>query len=464
MKAAASPASLIAAGLAGLALLLGGGGSPSPASEFALELLSVVAALAWLWLPMAARPRPVPAAWLVSGLVLLLPLLQLVPLPPGVWTALGGQDDRIAALSLVGAADSWQPISRSPAQTLASLLSMIPPVLLLLAVSALDRAERSPILWAVIAVAAAGAVFGALQLSLGDAAPRFYPGRPLFGLTGFQANRNAEADVLLIALLAAVTVLSPYLVAGRRRRGTRLPALLASPRSAAIVLAAAALLFLLAAILTASRMGIALIPLVLIAAIVLAAVSKLRLGRWRWLPVVLVVVSVGIVAGSLLLHDSTQLGKVASRFVQTGDERTELWRDAWYAIHQSWPFGVGMGGAQSALIGAERLEVLDPFLPNRVHNDYLEIVLEAGVVGVALLAAIVLVLARQAWRGWREDPESHPQTALGIAILLIIGLHSVVDYPLRSMSLSCLAGLAAGLLVSRGRKSLPEGRPLEAAT
>jgi O-antigen ligase len=122
-----------------------------------------------------------------------------------------------------------------------------------------------------------------------------------------------------------------------------------------------------------------------------------------------------------------------------------------------------MGGAANALIAAERLEILDPSVPNRVHNDYLEFALEGGILAVAVMLALAALLAAAAWRSWRERPEYRQQTALGIAILVMVGLHSLVDYPLRSMALACLAGVGAGLLTAPSRRDavVPRG---EAAT
>lgn len=454
-----SPRAWIVLVYVALAMLLGGGGTPNPTTELILELLCAVAVAGFLWLRPAdgsAHSGPPPSAWLIAGLVALLPLVQLIPLPPAIWHALGGQQDRIAALALVGSADTWQPISRSPAQTLASLLAMLPPLFLLLAVSSLDAAGRRLAIVAIAAIALVGALFGAIQLSAGEAAPRLYAESHRGVLTGFQANRNAEADILLIGLVAAVTVLASGLRPAKGR--ARAAGGLAPPKAqfAGPVVGAVAILFLVAVILTASRTGIALIPLALVASLVAAPALRGR-GRWRWVAPVGVAFALVAIVGATMARGGGVLAKVASRFALTGDARLEMWRDAWFEIQRSWPFGVGMGGAQSALIAAERLEVLGPAIPNRVHNDYLEILLEGGIVGAALVIVIAALLISLIVSGWRKRPESRAEIVLSTATLLIIGLHSFVDYPLRSMSLSCLAGVAVGLLVGPRKTSQPEG-------
>jgi O-antigen ligase len=207
-----------------------------------------------------------------------------------------------------------------------------------------------------------------------------------------------------------------------------------------------------AVVLTASRMGIALLPLVLAGVWLMYLQVAPERGRRRFAPAIAALAAVPLVAFAALLAGNTALGHVAERFIFTDDPRRELWRDAWFAITQAWPFGVGVGAAQPALIAAERLEVLDPTFPNRAHNDYLELALESGLIGLALLAAIAAVLAAAAWRSWRERPAERHLTVLGGVIVLVTALHSFVDYPLRSMALACLMGTGAGLLMGTPRK------------
>ena len=87
------------------AVVFGGGGSPNPGTEVVLQMAFVGCGLLWLWMPTPDGRIPVPRSgsfWAICALVLALPLLQLVPLPPAIWTSLAGQQDRVAALALVG--------------------------------------------------------------------------------------------------------------------------------------------------------------------------------------------------------------------------------------------------------------------------------------------------------------------------------------------------------------------------
>ena len=446
---AASPHPLIAALFIACAIALGGGGSPNPATEVLLQLVFVALALAWLWLPSRRGPAPMPRSatfWLIGGLVLALPVIQLVPLPPGLWTGLAGQADRAAALALVGRDEAWQPLTHSVPRTLAVLLAVVPALFAFFAAASLDAKGRVWLAGAIAAMALAAALFGALQVSLGaGAAPNLYA-QNSGTLTGFQANRNAAADVLLIGMAASAALILPSLARARAGGG-----FIANRRAAGLVLAGTIAVLFFAVLLTASRMGIALVPLVLAGVwlILLPALPERRLLRFA--PAAAALAAVPLVALLAWRMGNTALVTIAERFVFADDGRRELWRDGWFAMTQAWPLGIGVGGAQPALIAAERLEVLDPYLPNRVHNDYLELALEGGLPALILLAAVVTLLLAAAWRTWLRRPEERHLTALGGIILLVVALHSFVDYPLRSMALACLAGTGAGLLISTPR-------------
>ena len=429
----------LAAALLGLALTLGGGGSPAPRPELALELLAASILAVWL-LAAATREewRRVPlAARLIAGLVVALPLLQLIPLPPALWQSLPGRELQREALALVDLDQSWRTISLAPHRTLAALLSLLPPLLMLVLTATLDQRARRRLLWVVLMVGLASLLLGALQLTGGENSPAhlYDEVRPV--LTGFQANRNTTADFLLIAMLATVLLVGE--LADRRL----------VPANRALVLGLAgvgAAVFALATVLTASRMGIALLPLPL--------VSALWLLR-GWLPLerstitgFIAALLIAALLAMLAARSNPMLASVASRFDFTGELRPQLWRDALVVVREHFPAGVGMGNFVPALLADERLEVVRPFLPNRAHNDYLELLAEAGAAGIAALAAAGWLVLREGWRAW-HDPARGDADLLAFAScgLAVLALHSMVDYPLRSMSMACLAAVCAAMLM-----------------
>lgn len=440
-----------------VAVILGGGGSPGPSTELLLELAFAVAALAWLWISMDPAENAFSRDRLVVALmafVLIVPIVQLVPLPPSIWTHLPGRANEVAALSLVGDQQSWRPITLSPARTLASLLASLPPLFCLYAVSRLALHERRLVLGSIVLMAVVTSMLGVLQLTDQGQGLSLYREHSAGWVQGFQANRNAAADLLLIGIIALTVIVAPYFRPGRLRAPLRL-----DRRTFTILSSGIGVLLLIATVMTGSRTGTALILVAAAAALIILLLDSEGAGQAsRWKSILLGFAALALLGVAFaVLAKYTALGQVTGRFAEK-ESRTEIWQDAWFALKQYWPAGFGMGGFQSAILPAERLEVLDPQIPNRAHNDYLEIGLEAGVLGLAMLAMATLACLAMIWRSWRQAPAQRQQVVFGTAALLTIALHSVVDYPLRSMAIACLTGIAAGMLTREPKSDAGQAR------
>lgn len=414
-----------------------------------LQLLAAAFLGAWLLLDdPVPRLRSHASFWLLVCLVLAIPVLQLVPLPPDLWTRLPGREASEASLQLIGEASSWRPWSIAPNQTLASALAVIPP-LVLMAMAASLGTKGARMAFGVITLAGlAAAALGCLQLASPNAEAYPYSATHVGWITGFHANRNAAADLFLIAILACAARFalsraegSRHDVAGRRKPGFRqfsnsLPAVF-------III----LLLSAATILTGSRAGIALLVPVLIVQLLILA-PEIRHTRWRS---AIFAGAASVIGGAFILsmiRYNTIAAGIAARFGGGGDGRFALWEDVRFAIDQFWPFGSGIGTFVTAYLPAESLEAVDPTMPNRAHNDYLELVLEAGVFGMTALALIAAVLLRLFWQARQERSVAF----FSGGTLLILVFHSIVDYPLRNMALAGMAGVAAGLAIAYTRR------------
>ncbi|MBX7457924.1 O-antigen ligase family protein [Qipengyuania sp. 1NDH17] len=438
---------VIAAAFVALAMVLGGGGSPSPATEMVVQLGFAVALVAWLlWARLGEeRQRAIPRLLLWFGLALLaLPLLQLVPLPPAIWQSLPSRELQQATLSLIGEGESWRALSISPPVTLAALLALLPAVGTMWGTSLLHRRDRRFLLLAIVIVTIAGALLGALQMAGGPDDFRLYEKTHRGWLTAFHANRNAAADALLIGALA----LSARFQASSRDEPRRryLP-----------IFAAAQLILVVALILTGSRTGIALLVVSLPFHWMMLRPAGANLSR-RTLFAATVAFVAALVALPLALASNSRLARVAERFDATGDARFPLWEDTLDAISGFWPAGSGVGTFPHAFQPFESLEHLDQFFPNRAHNDYLEFLLEAGLLAPAILAFGAIALFMLARRAWKLSPQDHASQLFALGTLAIVALHSIVDYPLRNMAIACLAGVAAGLLTVAPRSGNAPGR------
>jgi O-antigen ligase len=433
---------LIAMLLIGAAIVIGGGGSPAAYPELALQLWSAALLAAWALLSPEPLPQVSRPAWLIAGLLLLLPAIQLVPLPPALWHQLPGRELERAALALVGQENSWRPWSLTPARTMASLLALVTPVIMLVFTASLRRAGRGMVLGMIAGTALLALIVGAGQMGGGDANVfRFYVPDMSY-LNGFQANHNSAADVLMIGMVAFAAVV---------REGAERGKFPARPAYLLAAVGGAALLFSVGVVLTASRAGTALLPVALAWVVVIV---------WPWLHFtrrnLIALGLLALLAGAAvfyLIETNGVLARVLSRYAFAGEFRPQLWADTLYAAQQYFPMGTGLGSFTPVFIAIERLEVVDVTMPNRAHSDGLELLLEGGVFGLLILAVIATILFRKFLRALKNPPTGgRAPVYFAGAALSIIALHSQVDYPLRSMSLACLAAAAAGMLMPLARQ------------
>ena len=326
----------------------------------------------------------------------------------------------------------------APARTFASLLSMSCPVLVMLQVSRLPLQGRNWLCGVIVAVGMLSLVVGVLQLShTGGWDWSLYNQFSEGFLVGFQANRNAEADILLIAMLA-LSVLGVTQMADGRHHGLTWAGLQLG-----------LIVFVVGLFMTGSRTGLILCVLTIaVLGVMLWPMVRRRTAALWWLGGALGAVAIS----SALLLQLPSVQKVMARFSLTKEARWDLWADTTYAIHQVWPFGSGIGTIVPMLEAAERLDVVDPTRPVRAHNDWLEWVLEAGLPGLVVLGAILLLVGHFAVRALmavsRSDsmPGRRAQVIFACGLLVIEALHAIVDYPMRSMSLATLTALAGAFL------------------
>ncbi|MDK4806703.1 MAG: O-antigen ligase family protein [Novosphingobium aromaticivorans] len=448
------PGEIVAMLAIGSAMALGGGGTSNPLTETILQpLLALLVALPLALPRLRTGLAPVSRTCLVlAALVLVVPILQLIPLPPAVWQALPGRDAEMASLGLIDAQNAWMPWTMAPARTFIALLAMVGPVLILLLVAGLGTTGRTWLCVTIAGMGLASMVLGVLQLSHAEGLTwSLYPYYNNGKLDGFQANHNAQADILGIALMAfAVGCTALYQISRR-------PVLVWSLAATGLAMAMAALF------LTGSRTGIALIPVpVAVFAAILMPTVRGVIGRARPRLIAALVAAATLVmaVSGIALLRLPSVGAVLARFARLEDSRADIWTDTLHAIGRVWPFGGGIGSFPVLFNAAERLEVVTPVQAGRAHSDWLEWTLEAGLPGLLVLATFLGLVGLLAWRALRPREERHAgarrrgeaqltraHTLFACGTLLLLGLHALDDFPIRAMALASLGAVAIGLLL-----------------
>jgi O-antigen ligase len=365
------------------------------------------------------------------GSLVAIPLVQLIPLPPEIWTALPGRDQMVLALELSGLEPGWAALSVTPDRTWNSTLALAPPAAVFLAMLSLPLLHRARLVRFCIAAAIAGILLGTAQLASGGDSFYLWSWTGTGSVTGFFANRNHLASFLLIALPFAVI----FGAATLRRRDQRTAALWFGALFAGLVVVA------LAAI--RSRAGITLLAPVTVLSLLAAWIAA---GRGR--PSAGLLVMVGAIGAALTAVAVLALPPILARFDQdTPEARFERWPLISEAAQTYLPLGSGIGSFDTVYRSVEPLEELDSTFFNQAHNDYLETWLEAGWLGIAAVLAFLVWYGRRCWTAWRAPPsrEGDLQRAASIGIGVLL-LHSVGDYPLRTVTLAVVFALCCGLL------------------
>ena len=124
-------------------LVLGGGTHSSFLSDAILQLIAIPLLLVSLWrLIETPLTKQMPMALFFCVAVVAIPVIQLIPLPPWLWTALPGRGPSAETFEILGQKIPWMPLSVVPHETWLSALSLIPPLGIFLATLLLSYRER----------------------------------------------------------------------------------------------------------------------------------------------------------------------------------------------------------------------------------------------------------------------------------------------------------------------------------
>lgn len=433
-------------------LLLGGGTREGFLSDAILQLLSVPVFLAALWRVLDAPPnRDRRQALAFCAAIVAVPLIQLAPLPPAIWTHLPGRAIVAESFELVGRSPGWAPISMTPESTWLAALSLLPPLAIFLAVVTLDRRDRRRMSYAVVGFSVVSVFLGLMQLAQGEASPlRFYEFTNAGDAVGFFANRNHFAALLYSSILLAAAALVPRLAALSPRAGTSRRGIDASLAMGVLAAGVALIVLIAGEVIARSRAGVILSAIALAMCFVIGGerrriVEKLTFPRALAAIVVLAIFLLGQAALSRLL-DRFDADPLA-------DARLVFARNTITAAKSVTPVGAGLGSFPSFYMTFEKPADLQAGVyANHAHNDLLELWLETGLIGPMLLCLFLVWLFRKAVDAWTaQNPDLLPvDRALAQAsifvILLLLG-HSLVDYPLRSGAMAAVFAFCCGVLI-----------------
>ena len=185
-------------------LILGGAARGGLLPDAILQLLAIPLLVVSLWrmceVSLTRQMRLV--LWFCLAIAVL-PLLQLIPLPPWLWTALPNRQPSAEAFDIVGRAVPWMPISVSPKATWLSALSLLPPLAIFLSTLLLSYRERRWLTLVALAVGLLSVLIGLIQVAQGEDSPLRFFGSAIEAV-GFFANRNHFAALIYCLMVFAL--------------------------------------------------------------------------------------------------------------------------------------------------------------------------------------------------------------------------------------------------------------------
>ena len=431
---------------------LGGGSSFADVySLLYVRPIALACLVAALLMPAAADWRAYRMPIVLFGLFALLIVLQLVPLPPSLWTALPGRAPYMEVAALAGIDQPWRPISLTPDLTLNSLVALVVPAAVLAAFVRLRPDQRSAAVLALIVLCGLSAALGVGQFAGGERSPLYWYQRTYKGFpVGFLSNRNHHA-VLLALIFPALRVWTLMPTPNRAWRQRR--------QWLALALGVLILPVILA---TGSRAGMAVTLLGIIAAFALFPAPRrgraasagpdpadrrrrlLRLG----VPLALLV----LVALTYAFGRAASIDRFLSLSAVDSDQRFAYAPVVLRILADNFPVGTGFGSFDPLFRQYEPEAILKNSFYNHAHNELLELALMAGLPGLLLLGAFVLWWAARMIAALRGPVAADAEcriARLGGAIVAFVLLASLFDYPLRAPLMAAVFTIACCWLCER---------------
>jgi O-antigen ligase len=281
-----------------------------------------------------------------------------------------------------------------------------------------------------------GILLGVLQVASGNplTSPWYlYPDVSFGFATGFFANANHMAILLVIGLPFVAALVAAARGASRQRQ-----------HAVAVMAAGATLVLVVGIALNGSLAGYGLaVPLLAASALI---VMPARSPLIRWVAIfggLFLIVAVGVLESS-----STRPNGFGAEAASSVESREDMLATTWAATRDFLPLGSGVGTFRRVYDLYDDPDRVTGTYVVHAHNDYAELLLEAGIPGLAILILFLTWWGMAAWRAWSSAEAGPFARAASIASAAIL-VHSLVDFPLRTAAISAAFAMCLSLLADR---------------
>jgi O-antigen ligase len=275
-------------------------------------------------------------------------------------------------------------------------------------------------------------------------------------ITSTFINRNSYATYAALGLLAALAVLVDTL----RLKAGAPRAKRAAARAVLDRLAGPALLPLITCLViatalagTGSRAGMLSLALGLIVFGFAAAFARLIRLRYALAGILLLA---GLLGTMIALQGGALIDRLeADTLDKDRSARTELYALTLDATRDNPLLGAGLGTFPEvfSMYRDASFDTLGPI--GKAHNSYLGNALELGIPAALLILVALLAIAERSLTGLRRRRRARLFPVLGLAVLIVVALHSTVDF---SLEIPAVGVTFAALMGITCAQSLPSTR------
>lgn len=169
-----------------------------------------------------------------------------------------------------------------------------------------------------------------------------------------------------------------------------------------------------------------------------------------------------VIAGSYFVGGESSLTRISTDQAEaagTNADRAHIWSVTLKVIGDSMPFGVGLGAFGTAYgkfdvnSGLERVE--------QAHNDFLQVISDAGIVGAFMGIGFLFLLFRAGKRSLQTDNDHRRGLAAGaLAGIVAVLVHSFFDFVLHTTAVALLFLTLLSVLIVSGT-TFPDDVPNE---
>lgn len=419
-----------------LCLLLGGSTSGGAIANAGLQLAGIALVLLVL---VSGKPlkfvRTERHLILIGAGILLIGFAQLIPVPPSLWTRLGGRDEVAQGFTLMRTPMPWLPVSLWPAATVSALVAIIPGFAIIILIVFGGQGSLRLFTWSLIVLTAISFLIGFGQLAGGQQSSLyFYQNTNRDQLVGFFANSNHLATLGTMAL--------PFLAA-LAARDTNFRRDVTRSTGSYATMAFLGGFIILGVVADGSIAGILLLLPSIAGSFAILRAERARIA----FPIIAGVILVSAATFVLIAFYSPLVNGFGATDLSVGARsRADIFARTLVAIRSFFPSGSGLGSFLLVYpTVADNASATSVYI-NHAHSDLLEFLLEAGVAGAGVLAVFAIWWSRQVFFAWRDGgPRARFARAASVASALLM-MHSLVDYPLRTTAITVLFAACCAMI------------------